>query len=127
MKLASLSCLLAGLLLHFGCAQKPADPKPEVERAIRDYLSTRPGLALQNMEVEVTEVTVEGETANATVAFRTKSGEGEMTMHYTLRRERERWVVERSSPHSGAGTLPPGHPPAGEVPAPPEKLPRTSR
>lgn len=127
-KITSLGLLLGGLLLAGGCARKAADPKPEVEAAIRDYLKGRPGLALDKMEVEVQEVTLQGDRAEAQVRFRTQSGEGEMTLRYQLRREGERWVVELGSVHGGTGAMPPGHPSPGSRSASesPGRVPRSS-
>ena len=92
-----------------------------------DRLKTA-GLALDKMEVEVQEVTLQGDRAEAQVRFRTQSGEGEMTLRYQLRREGERWVVELGSVHGGTGAMPPGHPSPGSGSASesPGRVPRSS-
>lgn len=117
------------LLATVGCQDEPSpalESKDSVEAAIRDYLSQRQDLALDNMTVEVTEVEFQGETAEAEVIFRTKSGQGQMLFHYTLRRVGNHWVVEGGSrPRPPAAReLPPGHPPVDSPPAQPENLPR---
>ncbi|MBI4465844.1 MAG: hypothetical protein HY656_00250 [Acidobacteria bacterium] len=124
--------LLSAALFFLGaCAPKEAteqETKAAVEAGIRAHLSQRSGLALDKMEMEVKQVTVQGEKAEADVVFRSKGGEGEMAMHYTLRRQGDRWVVERSGgAGAGGGVLPPGHPPVTTPSAPPEKLPRSGQ
>ena len=118
--------LLAAAALAAACARPSIDTKPAVEAALRAYLAQRPGLAMDKMDMEVKDVKFKGETAEADVVFRVKDGEGEMAMHYTLRRQGNQWVVERSG-HTGASSdeMPPGHPPV--QPAPPEKQPRSSQ
>lgn len=122
----TVSCV--SLLLLSACARQATqeqESKAAVEAAIRAYLSQRPDLALDKMEMELKQVEFQGETAEADVVFRVKSGEGEMPFHYRLRRQGTGWVVERGS---GQGTaMPPGHPPVTTPPAPPEKLPRTGQ
>ena len=118
--------LLAAAALAAACARQSIDTKPAVEAALRAYLTQRPGLAMDKMDMEVKDVKFKGETAEADVVFRVKDGEGEMAMHYTLRRQGNQWVVERSG-QTGASSdeMPPGHPPV--QPAPPEKQPRSSQ
>lgn len=89
--------------------------KKEAHTAISDYLATRQDLNLANMDLEVTDVTVEGETAVAQVRFRSKQGNAEMPMSYRLRREEGHWVVQRPS---GGGQMPAGHPPTSTDPPP---------
>ncbi len=67
--------------------------------------------------MEVQQVDIRGDTAEAGVVFRIKQGEGEMLFHYLLGRADGRWVVERGA---SGGALPPGHPPMTPSPAPPE-------
>lgn len=118
--------LLCAALLLVGCQTGAPETKAAVEAGIRAYLAQRPGLAMDRMEMEVKNVEFKGETAEADVVFRVKGGPGEMGMHYTLRRQAEQWVVEKSGAGPATGTqLPPGHPPL--QPAPAEKPPRSSQ
>lgn len=127
MRRALVFVLLAGAFAG-ACARPSIDNKPAVEAALRAYLAERPGLAMDKMDMEVKDVQFNGDTAEADVVFRVKGGEGEMAMHYTLRRQENQWVVERSGQSgSSGGALPPGHPPVQPAPAPPEKLPRTGQ
>lgn len=93
----------------------------EIRVAVRSYLAGRPGLSLENMEMEFGEIQVQGDQAEADVSFRSKSGQGEMSMHYTLVRQDGQWVVQKpSGGHgTGEGEMPPSHPPVqSEEPAP---------
>ena len=114
--------LVLFVLALSACQQQPADPKAEIEAAIHDHLSKQSGLALDKMEMEVQQVDVRGDTAEARVVFRIKQGEGEMLFRYLLRRADGRWVVERGT---SGGALPPGHPPLSESTYPIKKVPRT--
>lgn len=105
------------------CQRDPADPEAAIRAAINEHLSKKSGLALDNIEMEVQEVDIRGETAEAQVVFRTKAGAGEMLFRYVLRREDGRWVVERGT---GGGALPPGHPPVTPGPDTPENAPHTT-
>ena len=120
--------VVAAAALAAACARQSIDTKPAVEAALRAYLAQRPGLALDKMDMEVKDVQFKGETAEADVVFRVKGGEGEMAMRYTLRRQGNQWVVERSGQTGASGAeMPPGHPPVDSSPTPSEKLPRSSQ
>lgn len=117
----------AALLLLAACQKEGVaelESEAAVEAAIRTHLSTRPGLAMDKMEMEVRQVEFKGDTAEADVVLHVKDGEGEMPFHYTLRRQGDQWVVERGG-GNGTGEPPPGHPPVAPLTGPPEKLPRT--
>ena len=83
---AALVLLVLFVLALSACQQEPADPKAEIEAAIHDPLSKQSGLALDKMEMEVQQVDVRGDTAEARVVFRIKQGESEMLFRYLLRR-----------------------------------------
>jgi hypothetical protein len=88
------------------------------------------------MDVDVRDVTFQGNKATASVAFKPKaSPDAGMTMNYTLERQGQKWVVQQkagSGGHGGAmnpnavtpakpanpGDLPPGHPPVAQPPQP---------
>lgn len=103
--------------------------KEAVKAAIDAHLAKRRGqLALDQMNVEVKDVKFQDDRAEADVLFSSKTGTASMTMHYSLRREGDHWVVERSG--STSMGLPPGHPPAAEPASPagppPGEMPRQS-
>jgi hypothetical protein len=110
--------------------------KEKVQQAILERLETRSGLDLQSLEVTTTSVSFDKNLAYATVAFHPK-GESNvnsgMSIKYTLENREGKWVVVsvggmpgHGVPNgaSGAGELPPGHPPVDSsnphaMPAPP--------
>lgn len=102
------------------------------------YLQSRAGLDVKNMDISVTSVAFRENEADATVVFRAKGATdnaNSMTMNYTLVRKDGTWSVKGKSGSSehggGAGhgmtgmpgstgmtgspVLPPGHPPAPEA------------
>jgi hypothetical protein len=105
--------LAASLILWLaaaGCAPRISN-EDAVKKAIMDYLATRPGLNLSQMDVTITKVNVDGNRADADVSFKVKDG-GPLTgmqMHYSLVREGDRWKVQ-SGPggHPGSGSPPGG-------------------
>jgi len=113
--------LALAALAAVGCAREtptPAQAPPEgqeaaIEAAVKAYLAGRSGLALDNMQIEFGKISVQGDTADADVVFRTKSGAGEMPVKYRLKREEGAWVVQRKRPEASRGPMPPGHPPVG--------------
>ena len=132
-------------LLGAGCAKtEKSDPKAEVRKAVLQYLTTRQNLNLDKMDVEVSNVVLKDNAAEADVAFRVKgSPQQAMSMHYTLHRSGEGWAVDKGASSSGhpatgasggasgatgggdgigdgrtmaapSGQLPPGHPAVGQ-------------
>ena len=96
-----------------------------------EYLNSRQaqtGLDMSTMDVNVTAMTFERDTARATVEFRVKGGDAGMQLNYTLDRKGDKWVVQaRQDAGQGHGVpilpdgsvgvtptdksqLPPGHP-----------------
>jgi hypothetical protein len=104
------------LFLLFSCG-KDINNKDAVREAVLKRLETVSGLNLAGMDVDVTNVSFQGNSAEAQVAFRAKgSADAMLNMSYKLEREGEVWVVKSSSGGmgGGGGALPPGHPPAPE-------------
>ena len=103
-----------------------------VKTAIQSYLASRGTLNLEAMDVDIKEVKVTGDRAEAQVEFRAKSGGGGMQMAYALERLNGVWTVKQSQspmgesshpPIGGAaapkpGELPPSHPPITPQPTP---------
>jgi hypothetical protein len=106
-----------------GCRQSAAKREDAIRLGVIDYLSTRSGLDVNAMNVEVTAVALRRDEADATVSIRARGNTdpaGAMTMRYTLERKGDKWVVKGKSgggaahgggaEGGGAGALPPGHP-----------------
>ena len=120
----SVGAVLAAALFLSGCG-RAVDSKEAVRQGVLDHLSTRAGLDLKSMQVDVVSVSFRQNEADTVVSFRPK-GSSEpsagMQMQYTLERKGDRWAVKGKresgmSPHGGGtpgGAMPPGHPPAGK-------------
>lgn len=126
--------LAAAFLLLGGC-RRDIQNTEAIRRSVIDYLSSRSGLDVSSMQVEVTSVTFRENEADATVSFRAKGSNDPaagMQMAYTLERQGDKWVVKGrrgagsgSDPHGGIGSdMPPaggsGDLPAGHPPVPPQ-------
>lgn len=114
------SAVLFALLLTFSC-KKDINNKDAVKAAVMKRLSAVSGLNMGGMDIDLSSVSFQGDTAEAQVAFKAKgTNDSLMTMSYKLERQGEEWVVKSSSggfgSGGGAGTggaLPPGHSPMG--------------
>lgn len=145
--LAVAAVLLA--MLAVGCSKtEKAEPKEAVRKAVLQYLAARQNLSLDKMDIDVSNVNVTGNTADAEVSFKVKGTSQGMSMRYTLTRAGDTWTVDKGSstapnhpspgegggaglatpttpvaPEGGAkGGMPAGHPPiAEEKPSAPAK------
>lgn len=131
--------LAAGMLLLAACARKNIENKDAIRQAVIEYLNARQaqtGLDMSTMDVVVTAMTFERDSARATIDFRVKGGDAGMQLNYTLDRKGDKWVVQSRQdggqghgvplPPGGAdsstpGQLPPGHP---SIPATPPVSPK---
>ena len=114
--------LAVGALLLAACARKNIENKEAIRQAVVDYLSSRQaqtGLDMSTMDVNVTAMTFERDTARATVEFRVKNSDAGMQLNYTLDRKDDKWVVQaRQDTGKGHGVVLPGEGKAsGELPA----------
>lgn len=120
------ACLAGATILLSGCNKAGSnDPKAAIQAAIEAHLKQRPNLTLTNMILEVQDVKVTGDTAQADVKFRSKqSADLVVGVRYTLKRAGDGWQVESSSPTGGMGALPHGG--AGVSPPTPNATPAES-
>ena len=89
--------LLAAALLLAACARKNIENKEAIRQAVVEYLNSRQaqtGLDMSTMDVNVTAMAFERDTARATVEFRVKNGDAGMQLNYTLDRKGDKWVVQ---------------------------------
>lgn len=113
--------VLAFLIFLSACNRAP-ETTQAVRDGILDHLGKNTGLDLKSMEVDIRNVSFEGDKATATVSFKPKSSpDAGMSMNYTLAREGKKWIVQRSAGSGGhAGAAPqqsPASPGGGELPA----------
>ena len=125
-------------LLLAACGQKNIENKDAIRQAVVEYLASRQaqtGLDMSTMDVNVTAMAFERDTARATVEFRVKNSDAGMQLNYTLDRKGDKWVVqprqdggqghgvvggEPGAIPSDKGQLPPGHP---SIPSTPSQIP----
>ena len=121
-----IACLAGSILLAGGCNKAGSDnPKAAIQAAIEAHLKQRPNLMLANMTLEVQDVKVTGDTAEAEVKFRSKqSADLVVGVRYALKRAGDAWQVESSSPTGGMGATPHGG--AGMSPPAPNTTPAES-
>lgn len=92
--------LIAGATV--ACSRAPEN-KDAVRAGVMEHLNKNSGLDLKAMDVEVSNVTFEGNQATAAVAFKPKSSpDAGMSMNYKLERRGDKWVVQQKA-GSGAG------------------------
>jgi hypothetical protein len=108
------SALILALVLSVGCSNKAASDDA-VSKAILQHLSTRPGLDMSKMDVEVSKVNVNGDKATVDVTFKVKGGAANQTMGmtYDLVRADGAWKVQGTPTGHGADAAATGASPHG--------------
>lgn len=119
-----LSATLLGVLLlaTSACKAKP-DAKEAIRAGVMKHLNSLKGLNISNMDIKLTQISIDGNQAHAQVEIHSKNDSaGMMQLSYTLEKRGEEWVVLKSRPAGGnmqpptggempgAGGMPPGHP-----------------
>lgn len=128
MKRGLLATLLGATLLFVFACKSQSDDKEGIRAGVIKHLSSLNMLNLSNMDINVTQATVNGNQAQAQVEIRSKGGDPNappMQISYALEKHGEEWVVLKSTgmgggmqhpgpgeapPGSAPGTMPPGHP-----------------
>jgi hypothetical protein len=124
MRRGMLASLLGVALLFMGaCKTKPTD-KDAIKAGVLKHLAAMQGLNVPNMEVNITQFSVNGNQAAAQVEIKAKSGDssgGTMNLSYNLEKRGDEWAVVKGMPAGGTiqhpapgemppGGMPPGHP-----------------
>ena len=127
MNRAFLATTLGALaLLGAGCKSK-TDNKDAIRDGVVKHIASMNGLNMNNMTVTVTQATINGDSAQASVDIRAKNsdpGAPPMQMVYQMQKQGAEWVVVKSQPTGGMqhpapgemppqGQMPPGHPATG--------------
>jgi hypothetical protein len=129
MKRGFLAALLGVIVLFAVACKSKTDEKEAIRAGVIKHLAALNMLNLNNMDVNVTQATVNGNQAQAQVEIRAKGGDSSgnaMQIGYALEKRGEEWVVLKSTgmgggmqhpgpgeaPPSGTGpgAMPPGHP-----------------
>lgn len=120
--------IIVGTLAFSGCGGSgKTESKEAVQKAIDAYLAQRQNLSLNNMNTELGEVKFQGETATASVTFRSKQASGmAVSVQYKLKRTGDHWEVESSAPMAGPGGNPHGQTAPSTAPSPHGEMPLES-
>jgi len=121
MKRGFLAALLAAVVLFGVACKSNTDDKEAIRAGVIKHLAALNMLNLNNMDVNVTQATVNGNQAQAQVEVRAKGGDpsaNAMQIGYALEKRGEEWVVLKSTGMGGGMQHPgPGEaPPAGSAP-----------
>ncbi len=141
MKTAKLLPLLGILLLAFAGCNHQEKEKEAIRESIRQHVASMSGLRMDAMDLQLTQITLNGDRAEALAEFRPKQGPTSMVLQvkYQLEKRDGSWVVLNGQPAGGQmshptgstappaqpnppGSLPPGHPPL----TPPNQAPATN-
>jgi len=118
---------LGALLLLTGACKSKTDNKDAIRAGVVKHIASMKGLNVNNMDVVVTQATVNGNSAEANVDIRAKNGDPKappMQLVYQMQKQGDEWVVIKGQPTGGMahpgpgeappqGTPPPGHPTTG--------------
>ena len=129
MRRGILATFLGAMLLFVVACKSKTDEKEAIRAGVIKHLTALNMLNMNNMDVNVTQATVNGNQAQAQVEIRSKGGDpntAPMQIGYVMEKHGEEWVVVKSTgmgggmqhpgpgempPLGGAsGTMPPGHP-----------------
>lgn len=129
MKRGFLAALLVAMVLFAVACKSKTDEKEAIRAGVIKHLAALNMLNLNNMDINVTQATVNGNQAQAQVEIRAKGGDpsaNAMQIGYALEKRGEEWVVMKSmvmgvgmqhpgpgeAPPAGtaSGAMPPGHP-----------------
>jgi hypothetical protein len=119
--------LVVCLTLFLAACRRSIENQEQVRNDLMEYLSSKVGLDMKTLDVEVTKVNFANHEAHATVSFHQKddpSVNRGMVMMYTLAPKDGHWVVKGRADSQGRGfgstsadqDLPPGHPPVQDLP-----------
>ena len=141
MKRGFLAALLGLAVLFAVACKSKTDEKEAIRAGVIKHLAALNMLNLNNMDVNVTQATVNGNQAQVQVEIRAKGADSKgnaMRIGYALERRGEEWVVLKSTGMGGGmqhpgpgeappagttpGAMPPGHPNvtggSGQTPGP---------
>jgi hypothetical protein len=122
-----LATTLGALLLLTGACKSKSDNKDAIRDGVVKHIASMSGLNLNNMTITVTQATINGDTAQASVDIRAKNGDPSappMQLVYHMQKQGNDWVVVKGQPTGGMqhpapgempppGTMPPGQPATG--------------
>lgn len=115
MKRATYFLMIAGLVSLFAGCKKQENDADAIRSGINQHLASLKTLNLDAMEMNITNVSIQGNQAQAQVEFKPKSGGppgAGMQVAYALEKQNGVWVVQNTQAAGGAIQ----HPGPGENP-----------
>jgi hypothetical protein len=97
--------LLTGALAAVGCQKQQKTPSDSIRDGIRQHLTSLKTLNLSAMDMNITNVSVNGDTAQALVEYVPKAGAppgAAMRVSYSLEKRGDQWVVVKTNSLGGA-------------------------
>jgi hypothetical protein len=120
---------ILGVLVFFAGCKKQQSDTDAIRSGINQHLASLKTLNLSGMDMNITNISIQGNEAQVQVEFRPKTGAadgGEMQVSYSLEKQNGVWVVQTSQPsggsiqHPGPGENPHANPAS---PSSPDSLP----
>lgn len=111
----TLTGLMVALLLCTVACKSDTDYKEAIRTGVVKHLSSKQGLNVPNMEITVTQLSVNGNQATAQVEIRAKGAENSantMNLSYNLEKRGNEWAVIKGTPAGGSLQ----HPAPSEMP-----------
>jgi hypothetical protein len=115
MKRAAYFMAALGLLMLFAGCKKQESDADAIRSGINQHLASLKTLNLAAMDMNITNVSIQGNQAQAQVEFRPKTGAPQgagMQVAYSLQKQNGAWVVQNTQPAGGSIQ----HPGPGENP-----------
>lgn len=115
MKRAAPLLMVIGLITFFAGCKKQASDEDAIRTGINQHLASLKSLNLDAMDMNITNVSIQGNQAQAQVEFKPKTGGPQgagMNISYALEKQNGVWVVQNSQPIGGSMQ----HPGPGENP-----------
>jgi len=115
MKRTSYVLALIGLLVFFAGCKKQESDADAIRSGINQHLASLKTLNLGAMDMNITNVSIQGNQAQAQVEFKPKTGAPQgagMQVAYSLQKQNGLWIVQNTQPAGGSIQ----HPGPGENP-----------
>jgi len=108
--------LLGILLMGVAACNRQRDEKEAIAAGIRQHVTSMSGLRMDAMELELSQVTVNGDHAEAVAEFRPKQGPAgtSLQVRYQLEKRSGSWVVLSGQPAGGQTSHPTASPTPGQ-------------
>jgi hypothetical protein len=104
MKRAALCLTILGLLSVFAGCKAQSNDTDNIRSGINEHLASLKTINLSAMDMNIQNISVQGNQAHAQVEFRPKTGAPQgagMQVNYDLQKQDGKWIVQNSKPAGG--------------------------